>query len=211
MDDVIADVLNDPAVTALGTAIAGAMVALWVAAAWWAFTDATRRTGSTFTPLVAAGWIVLSTPLLLPLSLAVYAFARPQQSAAEGRSRRLAAELVDEMHTPAEFDACPACASPADPAWVRCPACSTWLAAPCAHCGEWSARTLEACPWCGAEDRATPSVEPSGDEEAAQLVRGRRIRRRVQAVGPGRARLHRPLSRRQALPGPRPAAPLGRR
>jgi len=81
MPDLLAETLNDPAVGAVGTAVVLAGIALWLAAAWWAYADAARRTESSLAGFVAAGWIILSTPLLLPLSLAAYAFARPQVAA----------------------------------------------------------------------------------------------------------------------------------
>ena len=213
MDDIVGDILNDPAVSALGLAIGVAVVALWLAAAWWAYTDATRRTDSAFTPLLAAGWIIFSTPLMLPMALAVYALARPQQSAAEQRGRRLAADLVDEMYLAPELDACAGCGSPADPAWLRCPTCTTWLAAPCASCGSWSDRTLAVCPWCGSEERGEPTVEHAAPLPTEPGLRGRRIRRPTRAVGPGRSRVHRPtaVTRRAEAPDSRPVVPVGRR
>ena len=78
MSELIAQTLANPAVGAAGTAVLMAVVALWLAAAWWAYADASRRTESTLAGYVAAGWIILSTPMLLPLSLAAYTFARPQ-------------------------------------------------------------------------------------------------------------------------------------
>ena len=93
MSDVIAKALDNPIIPAIGLALAATAGALWVAAAWWAYRDATHRAGSSFVGLLAAGWIVASSPLLLPLSLAVYTLARPQHTAAENRSRRLVAEL----------------------------------------------------------------------------------------------------------------------
>jgi hypothetical protein len=95
--DILDQVLADPTVTAIGGAIGAALVAVWLAAAWWAYTDAARRTDNTVAALLVAAWIVVSTPLMVPLALAVYALARPQQTAAEKRTRRLAAELVDEL------------------------------------------------------------------------------------------------------------------
>jgi hypothetical protein len=209
IDQAFSDVLADPAVSAIGGAIAVAGVALWVAAAWWAYCDATRRTGSVFAPLVAAGWIVVSTPLLMPLSLAVYALARPQQTAAQKRARRMAASLLDELGSPAEAQACPGCAAEVEPTWLRCPACTIWLAAPCVSCGGWSNRDLEACPWCGSEERAAPAVELQASSALAASRSGR-SRRPFRAVGPGRGRVHRPSTRRVAADS-RPTTPVPRR
>jgi hypothetical protein len=182
--ETLADTLADPTVTAIGTALAVAAVALWLAAAWWAYADAGRRTDSTLAALISAGWIIVSTPLMLPFAITVYTLARPQQTAAEGRTRRLAAELVDQIDESAP-GGCPACGSPTDASWLRCPSCATWLSSPCAACGEWSAPTLGACPFCGSDERSAPSVELL-EPVAASARAARRTRRQLRPTGPGR-------------------------
>lgn len=212
MSDVIADVLADPAVGVAGAAVGTAILALWVAAAWWAYADAARRTDSTLAAVVAAGWVVVSTPLLMPFALAIYALARPQQTASEQRTRHLAEALVEiaEQEAP---DRCPACRTDVDASWLRCPTCATWLAAPCVTCGRWSDASLTGCPWCGSEERAAPAVERLEDREPRTL-RQRRARRRLRPVGPGlsttaRAGAAQPAQRRGApTPDGRPLAPL---
>jgi hypothetical protein len=170
MSDLLAQVLDTPAVGAVGTAVALAALALWLAAAWWAYGDAARRTESSLAGFVAAGWIILSTPLLLPLSIAAYAFARPQVAAADRRTRQLALDLA---MTPA-LPACPACAASVETGWLRCPSCATWLASPCAHCGAWSEAGLEICPMCGSDTRDQPFVQGQAGAPAASLRGGRR-------------------------------------
>ena len=154
----IADFFANPLVTTGITLVGVVVVALWLAAAWWAYQDAARRSESTLVAFLAAAWIVVSTPLMLPFALAVYGFARPQLTAADHRTR----SLVQALGAAAgEGPACAGCRSPIEAGWLRCPACSSWLAAPCRSCGAWSARDLEACPFCGSEDHASPTVEPS--------------------------------------------------
>lgn len=179
MPDLIAQTLSDPAIGAFGTAVAMAAVALWLAGAWWAYADAARRAESSLAGFVAAGWIILSTPLLLPLSLAVYAFARPQVTAADRRTRSLAQEL---SMTPAR-PACATCAQPVDVTWLRCPSCTSWLAAPCSDCGGWSDASLDVCPWCGGEERDAPAVESLTDV-ASGLARRNRRRLPARAASP---------------------------
>jgi hypothetical protein len=184
MADLVAQTLSNPIIPAIGLAVAATVGALWLAAAWWAYRDAARRAGSPFAGLLAAAWIVLSSPFLLPLALAVYGFARPQRTAAEHRSRRLVAELVDQLDA-ADGERCPTCRLSLDPTWLRCPSCATWLAQPCAHCGGWSDRTLDICPWCGSEERDEPSVEqvePVGAMGLPRKRRGRGSRRSVPAA-----------------------------
>src|SRR5512143_1677084 len=159
MADLLAQTLASPAVTAVAAAAGILAVALWLAAAWWTYRDAARRTESSTAGFISAGWILLSTPVLLPIALAMYQLVRPQVAAAELREQRLVSELAG-LAT-ARFR-CAECDAPADPAWLRCPSCSNWLAAPCAACGRWSDRALEICPWCGSEQRDRATVRTSG-------------------------------------------------
>ena len=203
MTELLAETLANPIIGAAGTAVVMAGVALWLAGAWWAYADASHRTESSLAGYVAAGWILLSTPLLLPLSLAAYAFARPQISAADQRTKALARELGATN----VVQGCSSCAEPVDPAWLRCPSCTTWLASPCAHCGGWSDATLEICPWCGSETRVEPFVERLVTGGSGQQRRRRRIAWR--ATSPTVPRSQRPDGARPALtPGAPRAASL---
>ena len=206
MTDFLAQILADPTVSAVGGALAIALVALWLAAAWWAYSDAARRTESSFAAFFAAGWVVVSSPLLLPFSLAVYGFARPPVTAAEQRARALVNELgATTMSGPA----CAGCGALVDSSWLRCPECATWLAAPCMGCGEWSDPQLEICPWCGREGHDAPAVE-SLAPVASSIARSRRARTAWRAAGPG-PRAHRQGHRRAAaMPDARPAPVRGR-
>jgi RNA polymerase subunit RPABC4/transcription elongation factor Spt4 len=211
MTDLVAHVFDNPIFPAIGLALAATAGALWLAGSWWAYHDAAWRTGSTFVGLVAAGWIAISSPLLLPLSLGVYALVRPQHTAAQGRSRRLVEELVDQLDAE-ETTSCPACAAVVETDWLRCPACATWLATPCSSCGAWSERSLEICPWCGNEERDEPSVEerkPAAAIGASRKPRRRQSRRQPAGVvafdsRPTRGRL-------EALLDARPPARAGSR
>lgn len=154
MKDVFDELLANPALQALGTALALAVVALWLAAAWWAYQDAGRRVESSTAGLVAAGWIIVSTPLMLPFSVAVYSLARPRSSASDSRTESLMARL---NQIAADRPACPRCDVAVDPDWLRCPYCATWFALECEACGEWSAAGLEVCPFCGTDRAALPA------------------------------------------------------
>jgi len=157
MSDLIANVLNNPVVTTLGTALLVAVLALWLAASWWAYQDAARRTESSVLGFAAAGWILLSTPLLLLLALPIYRYVRPARSAAEQREQA----LVFALASSAESSSCTACGARTQEAWSRCPACATWLAVACLKCGEWAPGGLEICPFCGTEDHRSAPV-PTG-------------------------------------------------
>lgn len=162
MKDVLDEFLSNPTVHTVGLALLLAGIAVWLAAAWWAYQDASRRKESTLAGFAAAGWIILSTPLVLPLSLAIYTMARPQATASDDRTRELMARL-NEMA--ADRPTCPSCQASVDPAWLRCPFCATWFALECAACGEWSAAGLDLCPFCGADRESVPV--PAGHGKAA--------------------------------------------
>lgn len=143
MIDSLTSLVDPSILTAVASAIGAAGVGLWLAAAWWTYADMARRTGSEIGRFTAAGWILLSTPILLPLSLPVYLLARPQATLAERREREMVASL-----SPTWLAGCEGCGREVDEAWRRCPACATWLQIACGHCGRWAATDLEICPWC---------------------------------------------------------------
>ena len=167
MCDVMTSLFADPTVHALGMALAIGGIAIWLAASWWAFNDGSRRSDDGLVPWLAAAWIIISTPLLLPLSLAIWSLGRPQVSAADSRAGQLAQALT-AVATPR----CPGCERRVDPAWRRCPSCEGWLAAPCTSCAAWSDRTLAACPFCGTDghDQPEESRAPLPASAALPLV-----------------------------------------
>ena len=189
MSNLIDDALANPLVGAAATSLAVAGVALWIAAAWWSWRDASRRTESMTVAFLAAAWIIVSTPMLLPLSLAVYVVARPSITAAEDRTQSLIAAL---SATNAAGTTCPWCDTRIDAAWVRCPTCATWLLAPCTACGEWSPADLDICPYCAHEGHAAPAVEdvPAGiPSERSRLGSRTRVGRRTAGAVAGRPAL----------------------
>jgi hypothetical protein len=162
MSDVFNQILGNPTVHLAGLAILMAAVALWLAAAWWAYQDASRRLESSLAGFAAAAWVILSTPLLLPLSLGIYATVRPQATASDHRTQGLMARLIE---TAADRPTCPTCASAVDADWIRCPYCATWFALECDACGEWSAAGLDLCPYCGADRESAPAGWVAADSE----------------------------------------------
>jgi hypothetical protein len=168
VNDIFGEILNSPIVQTIGTAILLAVVALWLMAAWWAYQDASRRSESSVAGFAAAGWIILSTPLLLPLSMVIYTMARPHATASDDRTVRLMAQL---NQVAADRPTCPGCKAVVDADWLRCPWCASWFEIDCDACGEWSAVGLEICPFCGEDRAAVPAgwvaVEAFGDGKAA--------------------------------------------
>jgi len=147
--DIISGFFANPTIQLVMLVMGVALAALSFAAAWWTYRDASRRTESTLAASIAAGWILISTPLLLPFALAVYGAVRPRMVAAEARIEALEVDLAFANQAPS----CPGCSRRIEPGWVRCPMCARWLAAPCAHCGAWTDATFDICPVCGSEER----------------------------------------------------------
>ena len=162
MKEVFDEILANPTVNMVGVALLLAVIALWLAAAWWAYQDASRRKESALAGFAAAGWIILSTPLLLPLSLAIYSTARPQATASDDRTQNLIARLNEVA---ADRPTCPGCQAVVDPGWLRCPTCATWFALECDTCGEWSAAALDLCPFCGTDRESMPAGWVAADAE----------------------------------------------
>lgn len=160
MNQLFDSVANDPTVATVGLALAVAAGGLWLAAAWWTYLDMARRSTFELARFVAVGWILVSTPVLLPLSLAAYLLARPQRTVGEQRAERLFAALAPSLAD----GHCLACGAAVDPEWRRCPACAAWLASACQACGRYAAVDLDTCPWCAADK--TPAV-PALDERPA--------------------------------------------
>lgn len=153
MNDLLAGIAANPIVNGviLGVAVGGS--ALWLLGAWWAYADMSRRSESEVARLLAAAWILVSTPIFLPVSLLVYALVRPHSATAERRAR----ELVIALALARVGERC-GCGAAVDPGWRRCPVCTSWLAVECGHCGEWSAPAFEICPACAFE-RHEPAPE----------------------------------------------------
>ncbi len=145
----------------LGSLIAGAapvvaavLVVLWLLAAWWVYLDMARRSDSELAQLGGVGWILVSTPLLLVLSLPIYLLARPRSTAAQERSAQLARAMAADAIERLTDGACPGCGEVREEGWRRCPSCATWLEAACGSCGKWSGIELGICPWCATERAA---------------------------------------------------------
>jgi hypothetical protein len=145
--DAAAGVLSSPIVTGVLMAMGVTLAVVWLAGTWWAYLDISRRTTSELARFGAMGLVIVSTPLLLPLSLMVYTLVRPQTTIAERRAVELANDLGPAI---GGWQRCTSCREVVDPEWRRCPACTTWLASSCDSCGQWSEMAFDVCPWCAA-------------------------------------------------------------
>lgn len=163
---IVDDIAGMPLVRLAGLAVAGYASLVWLAAAWWTMQDLRRRHGDPALPYLAAGLVVLASPLLFPLALVIYHIVRPARTLAE--SRRLALEVrLDELEV--EGDAppqCRGCAAPIEADWLRCPACRSRLGYACAGCGRAMGADWDVCAWCGAEVGDRPRVADAVERPA---------------------------------------------
>jgi RNA polymerase subunit RPABC4/transcription elongation factor Spt4 len=145
---IVLTLLSIPAVAA-GVAFVGAyVIVLWFASAWWVFQDMRRRHPEPAVPYLAAGFVMLASPLLFPLALLVYAVLRPALTLPESRIRRLEERLEELDEGPMT---CPGCRRLVGDDWLACPSCRTRLGYSCRDCGRLVGLDWHVCGWCEGE------------------------------------------------------------
>jgi hypothetical protein len=150
--------INSPPVQLGLRLVLAYLVLLWLATAWWAFRDATRRTSNLAAPYLAAGLILIATPLLFPFAVVVYRIARPGETLAEAYERRLSEEALRAEMSGAT---CPHCARRTESHWLLCPTCGERLHRRCASCDGLVDLDWALCAWCGADfGTAASAVTP---------------------------------------------------
>jgi RNA polymerase subunit RPABC4/transcription elongation factor Spt4 len=159
---ILGQVMANPIVTTALTVLAGVLVVAWLLAVAWAFRQMADRTDSVLARYLAATWVFLSTPLMVPISVAVVALVRPHEVAGERRISRL---LETVRARAEESPACASCGRAMDERWVRCPDCAAWTGRQCGRCQRWAPPDTEICPWCAwapgdAEDQLPPVLAP---------------------------------------------------
>lgn len=176
--------------------ILGYLVVIWLAAAYWAFRDMERRTDQPALPYVAAGIVILFSPLLFPLGLLVYRIVRPSEPIALRRHDELSQALL--MSEIGEIEQCVGCGRVVQEEWMVCPSCRTELRERCPGCNGVAEFDWLSCAWCGRDlqrsgERAARPEEagerepvPVMDEEAAAAGRFPRLATpRVAVAGSG--------------------------
>lgn len=143
-----ADLLGHPAVGIAIRFVALYVLILWLASAWWVWRDARARTNDALAPYLAAGAVLLVTPVLFPLAVAVYRLVRPPLTVAAVNSAELQLAMLEEE---AAQSVCASCGAPVDEEWVACPACGSPLAVRCDSCGRGLELDWAICAWCAAE------------------------------------------------------------
>lgn len=137
----------------------GYLVILWLASAWWVFRDMHRRAGEPVSPYLAAGAVLLLTPVGFLLGLLVYTIVRPRTTVAERDLAQLQHLLLLED---ARRERCAACHVPVEEEWIRCPSCRAQLAERCGACGQRVRLEWEICAWCAADLPGDASLAGQG-------------------------------------------------
>jgi RNA polymerase subunit RPABC4/transcription elongation factor Spt4 len=132
---------------------------VWLAAAFWAFRDMHERSENPVLPYVAAGLIILCTPFLFALGVAVYRVIRPSERLGEVYERNLAEEaLLAEVEA---IRTCRTCDRRVDAEWIICPWCRTRLNRVCPNCERLVGLDWTICAWCGKDfERQAVSAAP---------------------------------------------------
>ncbi|MGE0600039.1 MAG: zinc ribbon domain-containing protein [Dehalococcoidia bacterium] len=136
---------------------------LWIAVAYWTFTDAWRRSAQPFFAIISTSLVVV---FFLP-GLWIYLLIRPRTTLAERADERLRTALV------AEYDQeCPRCRKYVREDFVLCPRCGLELRSTCNGCSRPIDQSWSMCPFCGRAAR---------ESGVSELVAGEPIERRQAA------------------------------
>lgn len=160
--DAISQFWDSPVIQFGLRAIGLYIVVLWFAAAYWAFRDMQLRTANPILPYLAAGLIILFSPILFPFAIVAYKIVRPQEKIGEVYERTLAEEaLLAEVEA---VKSCPTCARRVNDEWIICPTCRTRLNRVCPNCSRLVGLDWSLCAWCGRDfERPLAAVEPMYD------------------------------------------------
>ena len=142
------ELLGQPAVGVALRFIALYVVIVWIASAWWVWRDARTRSTDAFVPYLAAGVVILVTPLLFPLAILIYRMVRPPLTVSAATSVELQMAMLEEEAAHSE---CATCGAMVEDEWVACPSCGSELAVRCPSCGRPLELDWRICAWCAAE------------------------------------------------------------
>jgi len=164
------ELLGHPAVGIAIRFLALYVVIVWIASAWWVWRDARIRSTDAFVPYLAAGVVILVTPLLFPLAVLIYRMVRPPLTVSAATSAELQMAMLEEEAAHSE---CATCGAMVDDEWVACPSCGTELAIRCVSCGRPLELDWRICAWCAAEvpwDGEGRPISPAPHREAVAIA-----------------------------------------
>ena len=173
LGSAIEGIIESPVVRLLSTAFVAYVILLWLACIWWVLQDMRRRHEEPAMAYVAAGAMVLASPVLFPLAVVVYRILRPGRTLAEARELALT-ERLEELDAEEQLS-CPGCSRAVEDDWLVCPACRTRLAHRCRNCGRTMGLDWSLCAWCGNEFGS--GVMPDRLPQPARRARRGEVRR----------------------------------
>ena len=147
LDTVLGDFV-DSEIFQIGIRVLVAYIVLiWLASAFWAYRDMRLRTASAVGPYIAAGMIILFTPIFFLFGLLIYRIVRPKETIAEVNERALAEEaMLAEVQSRPH---CANCERPVHEDWIICPTCRNRLRRVCPNCEHLIELDWTLCAWCG--------------------------------------------------------------
>ncbi len=156
--DLFSSFVNNAVVQMVLMLALGYLVVLWLAAAFWAFRDIHERTENPVLPYLAAGLIILFTPVFFVFGVIVYRIVRPAERLGEVYERNLAEEaLLAEVEA---IRTCRGCNRRVNEDWLICPTCRTRLNRVCPNCERLVGLDWTICAWC-AKDFEAPAAAPA--------------------------------------------------
>lgn len=123
------------------------LAALWLALAFYTYTDARRRIGD---PMLVGTAVVAA--LVFPfVGTVVYMIVRPPEYLDDVRERELEIQAAEARLSQLEGDTCPYCDFHVEKDFLRCPSCLRRLKEPCRVCSKPLDPRWKICPYCEAE------------------------------------------------------------
>ena len=153
------------------------IIFMWLATAYWAYRDMSARTMNPVAPYLAAGLIIIFTPVLFVFAWILYRILRPHETVAEANERALAEEaMLVEVEKQAH---CANCGRAVQPEWLICPTCRNRLRRLCPSCGRLVELDWSLCAFCGKDFErpaerpvALPDVRPAAGQVPAIVPAG---------------------------------------
>jgi RNA polymerase subunit RPABC4/transcription elongation factor Spt4 len=138
-------------------ALALYLFVIYLASAWWVFRDLRDRTEIPMLPYLAAGLVLLASPLFFVGALIVYRIIRPPQRLDDIYERNLATEAL--LAEAEQIRTCPGCDRRVDQDWIICPWCRARLQRVCLNCDGLIGLDWTLCARCGRNfERASEPV-----------------------------------------------------
>jgi len=141
------------------------LAALWLALAFYTYTDARRRIAD---PMLVGTATVAA--LIFPfIGTVVYMIVRPPEYLEDVHEREIEIQAAEARLAQLRGEVCPYCDFHVEKDFLRCPSCLRRLREPCRSCGKPLDPRWKICPFCEAEvagaqgrARTRPSARASG-------------------------------------------------